>query len=133
MVAQPLPERGPQDLRIAVAACGVCRTDLHVADSDIRGTLPIITGYEIVGRVEGLGPGTKDFAIGDRVGVPWLGNSPGIIVEQSATRNAQAGASNVLTWHERRASANALLELPLRSTNHVLKSATVGTPLLHSA
>jgi propanol-preferring alcohol dehydrogenase len=60
-----------------VAACGVCRTDLHVADGDIHGPLPIVPGHEIVGRVIEIGPEAGDFAIGDRVGVPWLGGTCG--------------------------------------------------------
>jgi propanol-preferring alcohol dehydrogenase len=78
MVTRPIPEPGPQELRIAVTACGVCRTDLHVADGDIRGILPIIPGHEIVGRVESVGSGAEGFAVGDRVGVPWLGHTCGV-------------------------------------------------------
>lgn len=74
--AVPVPADG--EIRIAIMACGVCRTDLHVADGDIQGPLPIIPGHEIVGRVDALGPGVTRFAIGDRVGVPWLGRSCGI-------------------------------------------------------
>ncbi|WP_084385103.1 zinc-dependent alcohol dehydrogenase family protein [Novosphingobium naphthalenivorans] len=76
-VERPLPEPGPGEVRIRVTACGVCRTDLHVADGDIHGHLPIIPGHEIVGRVEALGPGVTDFALGQRVGVPWLGHTCG--------------------------------------------------------
>jgi propanol-preferring alcohol dehydrogenase len=60
-----------------VAACGVCRTDLHVADGDIHGPLPIVPGHEIVGRVIETGRESGDFAVGDRVGVPWLGGTCG--------------------------------------------------------
>ncbi|MCJ2179091.1 zinc-dependent alcohol dehydrogenase family protein [Novosphingobium album (ex Hu et al. 2023)] len=76
-VERPLPQPGPGELRIAITACGVCRTDLHVADGDIHGLLPIIPGHEIVGRVEALGPGVTGFAPGQRVGVPWLGHTCG--------------------------------------------------------
>jgi propanol-preferring alcohol dehydrogenase len=65
---------GPGELLIRVRACGICRTDLHIADGDlpfIRS--PIVPGHEIVGLVEELGSGVEGFAIGDRVGVPWLG------------------------------------------------------------
>src|SRR5438477_11380049 len=76
-VTRELP--GPQgsDLLIEVAACGVCRTDLHIVDGDISGTLPIVPGHEIVGRVIALGPEAEGFAIGDRIGVPWLGGTDG--------------------------------------------------------
>jgi propanol-preferring alcohol dehydrogenase len=71
-VATPEPVAG--QVRIAVSACGVCRTDLHVIDDELPDpTLPIIPGHEIVGRVDALGAGVREFAIGDRVGVPWLG------------------------------------------------------------
>jgi propanol-preferring alcohol dehydrogenase len=59
---------------LEVRACGVCRTDLHVVDGDLRGgTLPIVPGHEIVGSVAALGAGVANFRPGDRVGVPWLG------------------------------------------------------------
>ena len=77
MVERPLPEPGPGEVRIAISACGVCRTDLHIADGDIHGTLPIVPGHEIVGRVEQLGAGVTNIAVGERVGVPWLGHSCG--------------------------------------------------------
>jgi len=69
MVERPIPAPGPGELLIEVAACGVCRTDLHVVDGDIAGPLPIVPGHEIVGRVVGSGT---------RVGVPWLGRTCGI-------------------------------------------------------
>ncbi|WP_299322186.1 zinc-dependent alcohol dehydrogenase family protein [Parasphingopyxis sp.] len=73
--AVPVP-RG-SDLLVAIRACGVCRTDLHVADGDIDADLPIVPGHEIVGTVAALGPDAEGFAEGDRVGVPWLGRSCG--------------------------------------------------------
>jgi len=72
-----LPEPGPGELLIEVAACGVCRTDLHIVDGDIDGPRPIVPGHEIVGRVLAVGPGTAAFGAGDRVGVPWLGRTCG--------------------------------------------------------
>ena len=78
MVERPLPEPGSDQVRIAISACGVCRTDLHVVDGDIHGLLPIIPGHEIVGRVDRLGSGVSSLAVGDRIGVPWLGHSCGI-------------------------------------------------------
>jgi propanol-preferring alcohol dehydrogenase len=77
MVERPLPEPGPGQLRIAVTACGVCRTDLHVADGDIRGPLPVVPGHEIVGRVEAVGEAVEGLSPGDRIGVPWLGHTCG--------------------------------------------------------
>ena len=72
-----VPEPGAGDLLIMVAACGVCRTDLHVADGEIPARYPIVPGHEIVGRVAAMGPGVTGFAVGDRVGVPWLGRACG--------------------------------------------------------
>ncbi|RQS08753.1 zinc-binding alcohol dehydrogenase family protein [Burkholderia sp. Bp9002] len=74
----PDPSPGPGQLLIDVRACGVCRTDLHVVDGDLRAPKrPVIPGHEIVGAVAALGPGTGGFAIGERVGVPWLGHTCG--------------------------------------------------------
>lgn len=74
----PRREPGRGEVQIRVAACGVCRTDLHVADGDlIEPKLPIVPGHEIVGRVEKLGAGVTRFALGDRVGIPWLGHTCG--------------------------------------------------------
>lgn len=74
----PRPEPAAGEIRVKVAACGVCRTDLHVADGDLEHPKqPIIPGHEIVGRVEKLGPGVTTFALGDRVGIPWLGHTCG--------------------------------------------------------
>ena len=76
-VTRELPEAAGRDLLIEVSACGVCRTDLHIVDGDIHGTLPIVPGHEIVGRVMALGPEAQDFAVGDRIGMPWLGGTDG--------------------------------------------------------
>lgn len=74
----PRPEPAAGEIRVKVAACGVCRTDLHVADGDLEHPKrPVIPGHEIVGRVEKLGPGVTTFALGDRVGIPWLGHTCG--------------------------------------------------------
>ncbi|MGH2848249.1 MAG: zinc-dependent alcohol dehydrogenase family protein [Thermoleophilaceae bacterium] len=67
----PAPEPGPGEVLLEVAACGICRTDLHVVDGELeRPKLPLVPGHQIVGRVLA---GGKRFAPGDRVGVPWLG------------------------------------------------------------
>ena len=74
----PDPVPGPGQVLVKVAACGVCRTDLHVVDGDLTEPhLPIIPGHEIVGRVEAIGAGVGHFTIGDRVGIPWLGHTCG--------------------------------------------------------
>lgn len=74
----PVPVPGPGEVRIAVTACGVCRTDLHILDGELAQPKPaLIPGHEIVGRVESCGAGVTGFAAGDRVGVPWLGRTCG--------------------------------------------------------
>ena len=73
----PSPAEG--EILVEIAACGVCRTDLHVVDGELpHPKLPIIPGHEIVGRVAALGAGVAGFALGQRVGVPWLGFTCGI-------------------------------------------------------
>lgn len=70
----PTPAPGPGQVRIAVRACGVCRTDLHVVDGELAGSRPLVVpGHEIVGVVDALGPGVEVPPPGTRVGVPWLG------------------------------------------------------------
>ncbi|HOG02769.1 MAG TPA: alcohol dehydrogenase catalytic domain-containing protein, partial [Accumulibacter sp.] len=66
----PRPHAGANQILLAVQACGVCRTDLHVMDGDLHGPrLPLILGHEIVGRVVEKGEQVERFAIGQRVGV----------------------------------------------------------------
>ena len=68
----------PGEVVVRVRACGVCRTDLHIVDGELPpGDIPIVPGHEIVGVVDQLGDGVADFAVGDRVGIPWLGYSCG--------------------------------------------------------
>jgi propanol-preferring alcohol dehydrogenase len=75
---RPDPQPGPGELRLRVRACGVCRTDLHVVDGELeRRRDSIIPGHEVVGVVEALGAGVAGVALGDRVGVPWLGETCG--------------------------------------------------------
>jgi len=70
---------GPGEIRVKVAACGVCRTDLHVVDGELPSPhVPIIPGHEIVGRVDALGRGVEGLSIGERVGIPWLGHTCGV-------------------------------------------------------
>jgi propanol-preferring alcohol dehydrogenase len=73
-IALAVPTPGPDQVLIRVHACAVCRTDLHVIDGDLtEPKLPLIPGHEIVGTVAALGQGVDRLAVGDRVGVPWLG------------------------------------------------------------
>ena len=75
-----LPDRppGPGQIRVKVAACGVCRTDLHVVDGELPDPqVPIIPGHEIVGRIDAIGAGVESLQLGERVGIPWLGHTCG--------------------------------------------------------
>ncbi|HXY69736.1 MAG TPA: zinc-dependent alcohol dehydrogenase family protein [Gemmatimonadales bacterium] len=86
----PDPAPGPQQLLLRVLACGVCRTDLHVADGELpRPKLPLVLGHEIVGEVVAAGRGAHRFAAGARVGVPWLGWTCG------ECRHCRAGRENL--------------------------------------
>jgi propanol-preferring alcohol dehydrogenase len=75
-IPRPQPSSGQVLLR--VRACGICRTDLHILDGELAGPkLPLVMGHQIVGTVGAAGPGVSGLAIGDRVGVPWLGTTCG--------------------------------------------------------
>ncbi len=79
MRERPVPEPGPGEILLEVAACGVCRTDLHVVDGELPNPkLPIVPGHEIVGRVAAMGRGVTGLSLGQRVGVPWLGATCGV-------------------------------------------------------
>ncbi len=74
----PIPEPGAGQVQVRIDACGVCRTDLHIVDQDLKNpVLPLIPGHEIVARVSKLGAGVDAFRIGQRVGIPWLGHTCG--------------------------------------------------------
>jgi len=78
MSERPMPQPGPGEILVAVSACGVCRTDLHVVDGELpHPKLPIVPGHEVVGRVAALGAGVAGLATGERVGIPWLGATCG--------------------------------------------------------
>jgi alcohol dehydrogenase, propanol-preferring len=75
-VPKPKPSRG--QLLVRVSTCAICRTDLHVVNGELPDPkLPLILGHQIVGRVEEIGDGNSKFAVGDRVGIPWLGWTDG--------------------------------------------------------
>jgi propanol-preferring alcohol dehydrogenase len=70
----PVPEPGPGQVLVGVHTCAVCRTDLHIFDGELsEPKLPLVLGHQIVGTVDLLGEGAARFAVGDRVGIPWLG------------------------------------------------------------
>src|SRR2546422_10614911 len=71
-VERPVPEPGPGEIRVKVAACGVCRTDLHLSEGDLAPRRPgVVPGHEVVGVVDALGEGAGRFALGERPGIAW--------------------------------------------------------------
>jgi propanol-preferring alcohol dehydrogenase len=90
LVDVPTPQPGPGEVRVRVRACGVCRTDLHVAEGDLPVRRPgVVPGHEVVGEVDALGAGVTDWTVGDRVGVAWLRQTCG------ACRYCRRGAENL--------------------------------------
>lgn len=78
LTERAVPEPGPGELLVRVLACGVCRTDLHLAEGDLPPRAPDITpGHEVVGEVVATGPGSTRFRPGDRVGAAWLAGTDG--------------------------------------------------------
>jgi propanol-preferring alcohol dehydrogenase len=72
--SRPVPVPGQGQILVEVGACAVCRTDLHIVDGELRDPkLPLVLGHEVIGRVSDVGSSNGDFAVGDRVGIPWLG------------------------------------------------------------
>lgn len=79
LVERPVPEPGRGEVRIRVAVCGVCRTDLHLAEGDLPPHRPgVVPGHEVVGYIEKLGEGASRFRTGERVGAAWLAASCGL-------------------------------------------------------
>jgi len=85
---------------VEVSACGVCRTDLHVIDDELPGgTLPIVPGHEIVGRIRELGREVEGFQVGERVGIPWLASTCGRCSFCSSGRENLCGAARFTGFH----------------------------------
>ncbi|MFE2914829.1 zinc-dependent alcohol dehydrogenase family protein [Kitasatospora indigofera] len=98
-VERTVPEPGPGELQIEVAACGVCRTDLHLAEGDLAPRRPGCTpGHQVVGRVVRRGPGVQGFSPGDRVGVAWLAGTCGRCRYCLAGRENLCPASRYTGW-----------------------------------
>ena len=78
-VDRPVPDPGPGEVRVTVRACGVCRTDLHLAEGDLAPRRPgVVPGHQAVGVVDALGPGATRFRRGDRIGIAWLRHTCGV-------------------------------------------------------
>lgn len=90
LVEKPVPEPGPGQLLLRVHACGICRTDLHIVDGELKKPkLPLVLGHQIVGTVVKIGEGVTSFAPGQRLGVPWLGWSC------NSCRHCRSGKENL--------------------------------------
>src|SRR5215204_1971347 len=77
-VDRPVPEPAAGEVRVRVSTCGVCRTDLHLAEGDLAPRRPgVAPGHEIVGVVDAVGRGTSRLTLGDRVGIAWLRHTCG--------------------------------------------------------
>jgi propanol-preferring alcohol dehydrogenase len=96
----PRPTPGSGQVLVEVSACGVCRTDLHVIDDELPGgTLPIVPGHEIVGRIRELGREVEGFQVGERVGIPWLASTCGRCSFCSSGRENLCGAARFTGFH----------------------------------
>jgi propanol-preferring alcohol dehydrogenase len=99
LVERPVPEPGPGELLVRVICCGVCRTDLHLAEGDLPPRAPGITpGHEVVGEVVATGPGATRFHTGDRVGVAWLAGTDGTCHFCRTGRENLCPASTYTGW-----------------------------------
>ncbi len=96
---RPDPVAGPAEVLVRVAACGVCRTDVHVIEGDLPAhRLPLIPGHQVVGRVIAGGPGASRFHEGDRVGIAWLRGTCGSCAHCRAGRENLCEASSYTGW-----------------------------------
>jgi propanol-preferring alcohol dehydrogenase len=95
----PVPEPGHGEVRLRVGACGVCRTDLHLAEGDLAPHRPrTVPGHEVVGVVDSLGPGPQRFSIGDRLGVAWLRATCGLCTWCRTGRENLCPAARFTGW-----------------------------------
>ena len=96
----PISPPGQGELLLRVAACGICRTDLHIIDGELtEPKLPLIPGHQIVGRVAALGDGDSAFRVGDRVGIPWLGATCGSCEQCRAGRENLCETARFTGYH----------------------------------
>jgi propanol-preferring alcohol dehydrogenase len=97
---RPLPAPAAGEVRIAIEACAVCRTDLHIVDGELaEAALPLVPGHQIAGTVDALGAGVTGIAIGDRVGVPWLGSACGACAYCTAGRENLCRTARFTGYH----------------------------------
>jgi propanol-preferring alcohol dehydrogenase len=99
LVDRDAPEPGPDEVRVGVRACGVCRTDLHLTEGDLPPRRPAtIPGHEVVGIVDAVGERVRRFAVGDRVGIPWLRSTCGSCRWCRSGRENLCAASTYTGW-----------------------------------
>jgi len=97
----PDPVPGPGEILVRVAACGVCRTDLHVIEGDLQARrVPVVPGHQVVGRVAARGVGTSRFRPGDRVGIAWLRETCGSCAYCRLGRENLCEGSRYTGWDE---------------------------------
>src|SRR5919112_329851 len=97
----PDPYPGAGEVRVAVTACGVCRTDLHVAEGDLPARRTgVVPGHEVVGRVEAIGPGVQQLHVGDRIGIPWLRSTCGACPYCRRGQENLCAAARFTGWDE---------------------------------
>jgi propanol-preferring alcohol dehydrogenase len=99
--AQPqLTELPPRSLLLRVKACGVCHTDLHIVEGELAPKqLPIVPGHEVVATVEQVGESATEYAVGDRVGVPWLYSSCGVCEYCQRGQENLCALARFTGWH----------------------------------
>jgi propanol-preferring alcohol dehydrogenase len=101
LVEREAPQPGPGQLRLRVQACGVCRTDLHLAEGDLAPRRPRVTpGHEVVGVVDALGEGARRFRMGDRAGIAWLRRTCGACGWCRAGRENLCVSARFTGWDE---------------------------------
>ena len=97
----PDPVPGPDEILVRVAACGVCRTDLHIVEGDLPARrLPLVPGHQVVGTVAAVGEGCERFRIGDRAGIAWLRGTCGVCAFCRSGSENLCEQSRYTGWHE---------------------------------
>jgi len=98
-VERPDPSPAAGEIVLRVAACAVCRTDLQICEGDLKAQrLPIVPGHQIVGRVQAIGAGVRDWSVGDRAGVAWLAGTDGSCVQCSRGRENLCASATFTGW-----------------------------------